>query len=111
MRRTFFQRTQSITGAVLVGLGILIFCWNLDRAAIQFAHLLGTIPRQTLGVLPAMIVAASRVQTYAGAHQRFLQAILLYLWTSSWPLLLVAAGAVLSQDPVTDHADPRLNKK
>lgn len=111
MRRTFFQRTQSITGAVLVGLGILIFCWNLDRAAIQFAHLLGTIPRQTLGVLPAMIVAASRVQAYAGDHQRLLQTVLVHLWTSSWPLLLVATGAVLSQDPVTNHADRGLNKK
>jgi hypothetical protein len=111
MQRTSFHRTQSIVGAVLVGFGIFTFCWNLDRAAIQFAHLLGTIP-QTLGALPTILVAASRiVQAYAADHQRFLQCVLVQVLTSSWPLLLVAAGALLSQDPLTEPVTPRLNKK
>ena len=103
MQRTFFQRTQSITGAVLLGLGVFILCGNLDRAVTQLSHFLGTIPPHALGVLPSAVVAASRVvKAYATDHQRFMQILLLHTLASFWPLLLVAAGAVLSRDSVTD---------
>jgi len=103
MQRTFFERTQSITGAVLLGLGVFILCGNLDRAVTQLSHFLGTIPPQALGVLPSAVVAASRVvKAYATDHQRFMQILLLHTLASFWPLLLVAAGAVLSRDSVTD---------
>jgi hypothetical protein len=103
MPQTFFKRVQSIAGALFVGLGLFIFCWNLDRAATQVSHLLGTIPRQALGILPSVIVAASRVvQAYAVNHQRFLQLFLLHTVASAWPLLLVVVGAVLSRDSSTD---------
>jgi hypothetical protein len=103
MQRTFFERTQSITGAVLLGLGVFILCGNLDRAVAQVSHFLGTIPPHALGVLPSAVVAASRVvEAYATDHQRFMQIFLLDTLASFWPLLLVAAGAVLSRDSVTD---------
>ena len=106
MQRTFFQRTQSITGAVLLGLGVFILCGNLDRAVTQLSHFLGTIPPHALGVLPSAVVAASRVvEAYANDHQRFMQILLLDTLASFWPLLLVAAGAVLSRDPVTDQVE------
>jgi hypothetical protein len=106
MQRTFFQRTQSITGAVLLGLGVFILCGNLDRAVTQLSHFLGTIPPHALGVLPSAVVAASRVvEAYATDHQRFMQILLLDTLASFWPLLLVAAGAVLSWDSVTDQVE------
>ena len=103
MQRTFFERTQSITGAVLLGLGVFILCGNLDRAVTQLSHFLGTIPRHALGVLPSAVVAASQVVgAYATDHQRFMEILFLDTLASFWPLLLVAAGAVLSWDSVTD---------
>ena len=85
MQRTFFERTQSITGAVLLGLGVLILCGNLDRAVTQLSHFLGTIPPHALGVLPSAVVAASRVvEAYATDHQRFMQTILLDTLASFW---------------------------
>ena len=103
MQPKLFKRTQSIAGTVLAGVGLFIFCGNVDRAATQMSRLVGTVPRQALGVLPATIMAASRfVQAYASNHQRFLEISLLHALASSWPLLLVAAGAVMSRDFFTD---------
>jgi hypothetical protein len=42
------------------------------------------------------------VKAYATDHQRFMQILLLHTLASFWPLLLVAAGAVLSWDSVTE---------
>ncbi|HXO32752.1 MAG TPA: hypothetical protein VN901_10410 [Candidatus Acidoferrales bacterium] len=103
MRRTFFERTQSIAGTILLGLGVFILWGNLDRAVTQLRHFLGTIPPHALGVLPSAVVAASQVvEAYATDHHRFMQILLLDTLASFWPLLLVAAGAVLSRDSVTD---------
>jgi hypothetical protein len=61
MRQTFFGLAKSISAVVLVGLGIFLLHENLDRAATQLSHLLGTIPGKALGVLPTVILAAPRV--------------------------------------------------
>jgi hypothetical protein len=104
MQPTFFERAKSIAGAALVGLGIYILYENLDRAATQLSQLLGTIPGGPLGVLPTVILAASRVlQVYAADHQRFLQGFLQHMLVSSWPLLLVMVGNVLSRDAFSDN--------
>jgi hypothetical protein len=106
MRQTFVQRAKSIAGAALVGLGSFIFCANLDRAATQLSHLLRTPPGWSLGVLPAVILAVSRVlQAYAADHERFLQGFLRHMLVSCWPLLLVMAGAVLSREAFTNDAN------
>jgi hypothetical protein len=58
-------------------------------------------------VLPTIILAASRVlQAHAADHQRFLQGFLQHMLVSSWPLLLVMVGTVLSRDAFTDNVDP-----
>jgi hypothetical protein len=103
MQRKFFKHTPSTAGAVLVGLGLFIFCWNLDRAVTQLGHTFGTIPRQALGVLPSVIVAASRIaQACAANHQQVLRVFLLHTLASAWPLLLVVVGALLSRDSFPD---------
>jgi len=100
MQRTFFERTKLIAGAVLVALGILILQENLGRTATQLSHLLGTPPpREALGVLPTVILCASRLaQVYAAGHWQFLEGVLHQMSVSSWPLLLVLVGAALSRD-------------
>lgn len=106
MQQTFFGRAKSLAGAALVGVGIFIFHGNLDRAATEWTHLLSTTPGEALGVLPKVILAAPRVlQAYGADHQRFLQGFLRHIFVSCWPLLLVIAGAALSQDTFTEDVN------
>jgi hypothetical protein len=112
IQRTFFGRAKSISGATLIGLGIFILHEKLDGAATQLNHLLGTIPGQALGVLPTIILGASRfLQIGAADHQRFLQGFLQHMLVSFWPLLLVMVGMVLSRDAFTDNVDALPKKR
>ena len=106
MRQTF-RCPKSIAGAALIALGIFISYENLTRAASQLSHLFGTIPRQALGILPAVILAAPRVlQAYAADHQSLLLGLLRHMLVSCWPLLLVVAGTVLAPDVFRDDVNP-----
>jgi len=106
MQQTFVGRAKSIVGTALSGLGIFVCYENLHQAATQLSHLLGVIPGEALGVLPTIILAASRVlQAYGADYPRSLQGCLLHMLASSWPLLLVIVGAVLSQDCSTDNVN------
>ena len=110
MRQTF-GCPKSIAGAALVALGTVIFYENLNRAATQLSHLLGAIPRQALGILPAVILAAPRVlQAYAADHQSLLLGLLRHMLLSCWPLLLVIAGTVLAPDAFRDDVNPFARK-
>ena len=99
MQRKFFKHARSIAGTVLVALGIFILHQDLDLAATQLSRLLG-IPGDTQGAFPTVILAVLRlVQAYAADHQRFLQGFLHQVLASSWPVVLVVAGTVLSRNP------------
>ncbi|OLC24867.1 MAG: hypothetical protein AUH71_02125 [Thaumarchaeota archaeon 13_1_40CM_4_48_7] len=101
MQQTF-GRTKSIAGTALIGLGIFVFYENLHQATTQLSHLL--VPREALGVLPTVILAASRVlQAYGADHPQSLPGCLLHMLASSWPLLLVIVGTALSRDSSTDN--------
>ena len=106
MQQTFIRRAKSIAGTALIGLGIFVLYENLHQAATQLSHPLGIIPREALGVLPTVILAASRVvQACAADHQRFPHVFLLHTLASSWPLLLVIVGTVLSRDCSTGNVN------
>ena len=112
VQQTFAGRAKSIAGTALVGLGILVFYENLHQAATQLIYLLGVNPGEAPGVLPTAILAAYRVlQTYGADHARLLQGCLLHMLASSWPLLLVIAGTVLSRDCSTDNVNATSKKK
>ena len=101
MQQTF-GRTKSIAGTALIGLGIFVFYEKLHQATTQLSHLL--VPREALGVLPTVILAASRVlQAYGADHPQSLPGCLLHMLASSWPLLLVIVGTALSRDSSTDN--------
>jgi hypothetical protein len=111
MQQTFLGRVKSIAGAALAGLGLFISYENLDRAATELSHFLGTISGGALGALPTIILAVARVlQACAADHQRFLHSFLQHMLASSWPLLLVMAGMALSRDTHTGNAKPLLKK-
>jgi len=102
-QRRFSESFRSIAGGALVGLGLHLLSGNLDRAAAQFRHLLGTAAGETPGILPSVVLVASQaVQAYACDHRVFLLGLFQVL-LSLWPLLLVIAGTVLLQDALADR--------
>ena len=94
-----------------MGFGMFILYENLAGAVAWLSHVLGTNSPEALGVLPAVILAASRVlQAYGADHPRSLQGFLQHMLVSSWPLLLVMVGTVLSRDTFTDNVKARSKK-
>jgi hypothetical protein len=73
---------------------------NVDRAAVRLVHVPG-ISGGTLGIVPAMILAASRAVP-AAADEQFLRNFVEQALISSWPLVLVTVGAVLSRERFGD---------
>jgi len=67
MQQRFVGRVKSIAGTALIGLGVFVFYENLHQAATQLSHLLA-IPREALGVVPTVILAASRVLQAYGTN-------------------------------------------
>jgi hypothetical protein len=111
MQQTSVGHAKSIAGTALIGLGIFVFYENLHQAATQFSQLPGVNPRDALGVLPTVVLAASRVsQTYGADHPRSLQGCVLHMLASLWPLLLVIVGTLLSRDRSTDKVNAPANK-
>jgi hypothetical protein len=93
-QQTSTRSLLSITGAILLILGLLLVFANLDSLA---THVTNSFPAPTknLGMLPALGLAGlSALQVYLSDHSRFFSALLQFL-VSFWPLLLVAAGALL----------------
>jgi hypothetical protein len=104
--RRNFRSTKSIAGAALVGCGMFILYENLAGAVAGLGHILGTNSFEALGVLPAFILAVSQVlPAHAANHQHLLQVSLQHMLVSSWPLLLVMVGTVLSRDTVRDNVN------
>lgn len=90
--------SKSIAGAALLLLGMFILYANLAAAVARSSHILAH-SAQALGVVPALILAASQaVHACASNHQCFFRQML----ASSWPLLLVILGTVLSKDAFPD---------
>ena len=103
-RRTFFRSFKSIAGAALLVLGTFILYENLAGTVTRLSHVLAN-GSEALGVLPAVVLAVSQpVQAYAADHQRFFQDALQHLLVSSWPLVLVIFGTVLSRDTFAEKS-------
>jgi hypothetical protein len=99
-QKTTFRASRSTVGAALIGLGAFILFENVGSAVDGLRMLLGANGSEALGTLPAVVLAASRVLHLCAAdHQRFLQILLQHLLLSSWPLLLVRIGTLLSRWP------------
>jgi predicted membrane protein len=93
-QQTSTRSLLSIIGAILLILGLALIFANLDALAV---HVTNSFPAPTknLGMLPALGLAGlSAVHFYLSDHSRFFSALLQFL-VSFWPLLLVAAGALL----------------
>jgi hypothetical protein len=93
-QQTSSRSLLSITGAILLILGLVLVFANLDEIAVRFTNSF-TPPMKNLGMLPALGLAGlSALQACLSDHSQFLSALRQIL-VSFWPLLLVVAGAVL----------------
>lgn len=93
-QQTSIRSLLSIVGAILLILGLALIFANLDALAVHVTNSFPT-PTKNLGMLPTLGLAGlSALQVYLSDHSRFFSALLQFL-VSFWPLLLVAAGALL----------------
>jgi hypothetical protein len=103
-QQTPFQSCKSIAGAALALLGMFVLYGNLTGACLRLKHALAN-GSQALGTFPAFVLAVSQaVHSYSFSHQPFSQILFQHLLISSWPLLLVIFGTVLSTESVTDRS-------
>ena len=101
---TVLRSAKSIVGTALLVLGTFILYENLAGAVGRLSHVLAN-GSEALGLLPAVVLAASQpVHAYAVDHHRFLLGLFQQVLASSWPLLLVIFGSVLSRDTFTDKS-------
>jgi hypothetical protein len=101
---TVLRSAKSIVGTALLVLGTFILYENLAGAVGRLSHVLAN-GSEALGLLPAVVLAASQpVHAYAVDHHRFLRGLFQQVLASSWPLLLVIFGSVLSRDTFTDKS-------
>jgi hypothetical protein len=97
---TALRKSRLILGAALVGLGIFMLYENFTIAAGWLSHAFGA-NSEALGIVPALIWAISQWMPTHAANQHFLHHIL----TSSWPLLLVILGTVLTSETVLEGTE------
>jgi hypothetical protein len=111
-RQTAFRALKSIAGTAFLGLGAFILYGNLSGALSRLRHVLGANGSEALGIVPASIMAVSHTfQACAAAHHQLLQGLLHHTLVSSWPLLLVMVGTVLSRDTFTDNVNSLPEKR
>ena len=102
-RRTILLKARSIAGTAILALGTFILYQDLAGAASRLIHVL-TNGSEAFGILPAVVFAASQpAHAYAADHHRFLHSLLHQMLSSSWPLLLVIFGGVLSRHTFRDQ--------
>jgi hypothetical protein len=110
-QRAAFRSSKAIAGATLAGFGMFILYEHLAGMVAWLNHVLGANSSDALGILPAVILVVSQVlQAHAATHHCLLQGLLEHMLVSSWPLLLVMVGTVLSRDSFTDSVNAPANK-
>jgi hypothetical protein len=104
MTHTLKTHAKAIVGTALLGLGCFVLYEHLSHVAAQLTHLC-SVPCVAPGGLADAILSGWRA--YPADQKRFVQAFLRHMLISSWPLLLVWAGTVLSRETFVDDITPR----
>ena len=86
------QTTKPIVRAVLVAVALVILLLSLDQSATQLSNYLDTVAKDTIVLLPSLVLTASQaLHPDASAHHQFSLCALQMLL--SWPLLQTVAKA------------------
>jgi hypothetical protein len=99
------QKSKSIAGSALVGLGIVLLHANLSAAIAWLNQVLTST--QSLRFVPAVMLAALQaVQAGAAGHPHLVRVLLQQTLLLLWPVLLVVAGTFLSRQALSDDFNP-----
>ena len=110
MKRAYVGRARAIAGAGLFGLGMFLLHQQLAGAMAYVKHVLGA-DSSGVGVAFAVIQVLSRAAQAHGDHRLFLQRFLLHMLVSSWPLLLINTGSVLSRGAFKENVNLAAKKE
>lgn len=100
-QQTILRISKSILGEILFVVGMFILYEDLAATISQLSHLANG--SAALGVMPAVLAVSQAV--HGLDHHQFLQGLFWQILLSSWPLLLVICGTVLSSDQFADSAN------
>lgn len=107
LRLTTFRVSKSVAGALLACLGIFVLYENAAGTLVRWHHILSANGSDALGMFPAAFLAfAQAAHAHTINHQRFVKVFWEQTLLSSWPLLLVIFGTVLSKGIVNDKPKP-----
>jgi len=97
MKRGNIERTKSIAGILLVGVGILLLRQELNQTLRHIHNLISNAPS---GMLPMVLVdeAQQTWRTSGTDFSRVLQHVFQQIFVSFWPLLLVSIGMGISTE-------------
>lgn len=102
--QTIFRGWRAIAGPALLGVGLFILYQNVGGVVAGASHVL-LHHNRSLGAVPALIMALSQILNCHGASSSVSSHTLVqHAVLSSWPLLLVVVGTVLSGKGVIDPA-------
>jgi hypothetical protein len=101
-----FRGSRSIAGPALFGVGLFILYQNVGGAVACATHIL-LHHSSSLGTVPALILGLAQVlKCHAASTPWSSNSLVQHALLSSWPLLLVVVGTVLSGEEVVDSAAP-----
>lgn len=102
--RVTFRASRSIAGPALLGVGLFILYQNVGGVVACASHIL-LHHNSSLGTVPALILALAQVlKWHAASSSVSSHSLVQHAVLSSWPLLLVVVGTVLSGDGVVEPA-------
>jgi hypothetical protein len=105
-RQTSSRSLNSITGAGIFALGLLLLFVNLDAVIAQISHAVGA-PTEAPQILPVLgLLSLHAMQAYTFDYAGFFPTLLRIL-VSFWPLLLIFIGAVLLRSSVLEGLAPQ----
>ena len=99
MKQLNIESVKSGAGILLVGIGIILLRQELNQTMTHIHHLIANAPS---GMLPMVLM--DEAQPANGADfSRVLHHVLLQVFVTVWPLLLVSIGMGLSTEFRREH--------
>jgi hypothetical protein len=104
--RVTFHGTRSIAGPAVLGIGLFILYHNVGGVVVCASHVL-LHHSSSLGTVPALILALAQIlKCHSVSMPSSSNGLVEHAVLSSWPLLLVVVGTLLSGEEVVDSAAP-----
>jgi hypothetical protein len=87
------QTTKLIVRAILIAVALIILVLSLDQSATQLSNYFGTAAKDTIELLPSLLLTAWQASQPSAHHEFSLCAAQMLI---SWPLLQTAAKVAVA---------------